>query len=236
MDASRTALHGLMDIFVSPGQALALAREKPGSFWVPFAAVVLSVTGMTVWYYATVDIDWVVDTLLSAQGVEMPADQREAAAPYMTREFYMGSSVVGVLLVLAVMYALLATWFLVAARVRGDEQHGYMQWLSLVSWANAPALLAAFAQAVAWLTADSNRIIFQDLQVTTLNQLVFRFPLGHEWYQFAQSINLFLFWTIGLLFFGIRRWTEMTPGGALALAASPYTIAYGVWAVIKLAF
>lgn len=236
MDASRSALQGLVDIFVSPGQALAYAREKPSSFWIPFTAVVLAVVGMTIWYYAAVDLDWLLDTIFSSQGVEMSAAQREAAAPYMTREFYMGSSVVGVLFVLAVVYALTATWFRIAAKVRGDEQHGYMHWLSLVSWANAPALLAVFAQAVAWLTADSSRVIYQDLQVTTLNQLALHLPMGHDWYQFAQSINLFTFWTIGLLFLGIRRWTEMTPGGSLALAASPYLLAYGVWAALMLAF
>ncbi|MGD8827466.1 MAG: YIP1 family protein, partial [Gammaproteobacteria bacterium] len=200
MEISNSPGRALVDIFVDPAKAVGLAKERPASLWLPLVLMIVVMVATLAWYYGTVDFGWLRDQMLNAGNV--PADQREQAAKFMTPNIMMISSIVGGGLGVVISYLIQALYFSLAASTIGDKEFRYSQWFSLATWANFPQILGFVAMALAWGFAASRQVDPGQLSVLSFNYLFFHLQMGDKWYYFLNSLSLVTFWSMGLFALG----------------------------------
>lgn len=233
METSRNVFAALLDILLAPGKALRAAREHAHWFWVPLASVFLLNAAFWSWYYLSVDITWLADFTFSQAGVEMPAEQREQAASFMKPGILLASTLIGLLVMLFLTHALVALYLLIVSKVSGDEENGFGRWFGTSVWSAFPGVLSVLAMALNYGLAESNQIAQHQLAVTNLAALLQLAPT-HPWGGLAGAIDLTVPWSIALLGLGISLYTKRGYGKSLALAAAPFAVIYGIWALFIL--
>src|SRR5487761_1931550 len=120
------ATHG--NIFVAPAQAFDDIRGHNGWLWWPLLIMVAATAAFTGWYLVTVDIHWM--TLQALQQTPlvpslMSAEQIQQIADNATRTGALTGGVISSLLVLPIIYAVAALYYLLAAKVAGYDVSGY---------------------------------------------------------------------------------------------------------------
>ncbi|MCP4865003.1 MAG: YIP1 family protein, partial [Alteromonas sp.] len=55
-----------------------------------------------------------------------------------------------------------------------------------------------------------------------------------DWFGFAQALRLETLWSVYLITVGITQWTSFDTKKSAIIAAAPFVIIMGVWALIKL--
>jgi hypothetical protein len=91
-------------------------------------------------------------------------------------------------------------------------------------------VFGVIASLVMIMMAESNQLSTQDLQVTSMNALVFHAAPGEPWFTWASTLNLINFWTIFLMSTGIARWTGASMLRSTIIAALPWALIFGIWA------
>jgi len=178
-------------------------------------------------YYQRVDILWLQDQITAS----MDAHQQEVASRYMTRGFMITSAALVLATLVPVISALLALYFFLVAKAQSAEET-YGRWYMLVSWAAVPTLLLVpVGLAVIFLSSDG-RLLPDEINPTTLNQLLVHADGSNPWRSLLEGVNPFLFWPIALMAIGFSVWTRIPIGRATLITAAPYTIVFGVWALL----
>ncbi len=55
-----------------------------------------------------------------------------------------------------------------------------------------------------------------------------------DWFGFAQALRLETLWSVYLITVGITQWTSFDTKKSAIIAAAPFVIIMGVWALMKL--
>ena len=234
--STSSPLATLGNIFVAPAQAFDDVRNHNGWLWWPLLIMIAATAAFTGWYLATVDIHWM--TLQSLQQnpmvtSHMNADQIQQIADNATRTSALVGGVIGSILGFPIIYAIAALYYLLAAKVAGYDVSGYGSWYSFVSWSNFPAVISVLVSALVYLVRGNHQILAQDLDLTTLNALLFHLTPGNSWYTLVSSLRLTTFWVIGLSIFGLARWTRRGMGHSAFVVLLPYVVIYGIWILVK---
>ncbi|TXI94963.1 MAG: hypothetical protein E6Q34_03820, partial [Burkholderiaceae bacterium] len=108
-------LSAMLGMFYEPSASFRDLKDRPAS-WLPLALTLILSLGVFYWFYVTVDFAWLVDRMMSAQP-DMKPEQREAMQNFMKRDTMMYSTLIGVLIVTPIIYALHAIYLLIASRV-----------------------------------------------------------------------------------------------------------------------
>jgi hypothetical protein len=132
-----------------------------------------------------------------------------------------------------VIFALIALYYSVAGRVI-ESTASYGKWFAFVVWVSVPRLLAAPLSAVQIVTSHG-RLAPEDLNMVSLNYLLFHLPASSPWANMAGNVDLTSFWTIALATIGLKAWTGRPLGTCATVAILPYLLVYGLWAA-KIAF
>ena len=216
-------------LITSPSAAFADLKEKP-KFWFPLLAVLLSTVAVLIWYYSFVDFDWLIDRMMSADA-RMTEEQRTQAMAMMKPGFLMWSSVISVIIFVTAARALEALYFSLAGNIT-NVRHSYKQWFALCSWTALPHLIGALAMVAFLLTTSTNQISNEELQVLSLNELIFHVPIGGKGYVLLSSITILHPWAWWLTVVGVRVWTQRSWLFSTVFALLPSIVVYGVWALI----
>lgn len=234
MQTSTSAFSALLDIFVAPRQALAAAREHTLWFWLPLVIGIVLALAFWAHYYFSVDFDWLVTQMLTQSGQEMPADQMEQARAFMTPASMMIGTAVFAVAMPFIIYGINALYLFIVAKISGDEQNGYGRWFSLSVWTFFPSVLSIVAAWLNWLLASGKQMTQQNVMLTNLNSLLFHKPLSDPWAGWLGAIDLTLFWSLALLGIGVALFGNRSFGKGLTIAAAPFVVLYGVWALFIL--
>ena len=234
--STSSPLATLGNIFVAPAQAFDDIRGHNRWLWWPLLITIAVTAAFTAWYFATVDIHWfmlqslqqnsMVTSKLSAEQIQQMADQATRTSPLV-------GGVVGTLLGLPIAYALFALYYFFAAKIAGYDVQSYGSWYSFVCWTGFPAIVSTLVAALMYLLHGSQQVLLQDLDLTSLNALLFHLAPGESWYALISSLRLTTFWVIGLSIFGLARWAKRGLGHAAFVVLLPYVVIYGVWILIK---
>ncbi len=218
-------------LITSPSAAFADLKDKP-KFWFPLLAVILSTVAILIWYYSIVDFAWLMDRLLGSNPgmADMSEQQRSQAMSMMKPGFIMWSSVISVIVYLAIARALEALYFSLAGNIT-NTRHSYKQWFALSCWTALPHLIAAAAMAVYLLTSGSNQISNEELSLLSLNELLFHVPLGAKGYTLLSSLTIIHPWSWWLTVVGVRVWTGRSWLFSSVFALLPIVVVYGGWAL-----
>lgn len=218
----------VLDIFRSPSSCFAALYQRGAWGWQTYVLLMLSPFLFWGYYFDVVDFEWLQKNL---------TEQLQQSAPdqliLLEKNTLMASEIINNILNRTLNIALLAFWFLLAAKP-SQHQHGYWKWFAAANVVIFPAVLGDFASYVSLLVNHGN-VMNYAADLNSLNGLL-KLPLTSEWANFASSFPLLLPWYIVLGYAAIGAWTEFTKGQALAIATIPWVGYYLIWALGILIF
>lgn len=231
MDASTSVGKALLDIFVAPTQALRGARQHTQWFWLPLLLWLGSTIALIWFYYLNVDMNWLTQHLLSMSGKQLTQEQMEQIGKHMTRTPMLIGGTVGAIVVPVVWNLLGALYLHIVDKSSVNAVGNYGKWFALLIWSSFPQILASIAAIINFATA-AGPIGPEQLSVTNLNSLLFHLPLTHSWAKLLGGLDITFFWTLGLAGLGVSLWTNRPYAKSLGIAAVPYIVIYGLWALV----
>lgn len=231
--AASSPFASLLNIFLEPRKTMEAVRGHVSWLWLPLLIVLVGNLLLQVWYANHVDISWFADQTLAPKAASMTADQlRDARARFTpgSMTFFSLIGIVGFF----VWYLLQALYFFFAAKIGGYREQGFGTWLSFVVWTSFPAILAMLATALYMLSTSSRQISPVDMDITSLNTLLFHVPYAHKGQFIASSLRLTTIWSWVLMVIGLSTWTGKSLGKAAMVVLAPYAVLYLVFVAIAL--
>lgn len=226
-----SALSVLPQMFYEPKAAFESLKEKPNA-WLPLILIVFSTLAIVFWYFSVVDFTWMVEHMISSKP-DMKPEEREVMEKFMTKNLMMYPAIGGALVGLPIFYAIYALYFLLASKIMGSAIT-YGKWFAFSTWISVPSLIAIPLMVLQIVSGDG-KIAFEDLNMLSLNYLVFHFPIGHPFASMLGGLSLTTFWTMFLSFVGLRVWTGRSAMSCAVASVLPYAVIYGIW-IAKLVF
>ena len=214
----------LTQVFYEPSAAFAALKDRPQP-WQPLLVLYLADIAMLVWYFQTVDWDWMMGHSLPP---DMPAEHREAAGKAMSRGVMMGMSVGGMVAGTLIIYSLLGFYFWLAGKLAGMEL-SFKSGFSLAAWASLPSLIGVPLTALQ-IATSKGQLALEHADMLSLNFLLVHAAPHTPWVGIASAIKVTDIWVMVLATLGLRAWTGKSTGTCAVIAALPYVLVYGCWA------
>jgi hypothetical protein len=225
------AFFDIGNLMLDPKPTFARLKDKGGA-WIPLLILIALSIGIMYWWISTLDFGWLVEHMVASQPKATP-EMRAAMEKFMTPNSMLVSSSIGAVVGTLVALALSALYYLVASKIIGAPI-GYGKWFGFSVWTSVPRLLTIPLSAVQIATSNG-RLAPEDLNMASLNYLVFHLPMTNPWASLVGSIDLTMFWSIALAVLGLKVWTGRSTATCLTIAVLPYVIVYGLWSA-KIAF
>jgi len=214
----------LTQVFYEPTAAFAALKERPRA-WLPLLLLYLAGISMVVWYFQTVDWEWMKAASLPP---DMPAEQREAAGNAMSRGMLMGFGIAGVVIGTLVIFSLYGFYYWLAGKLASMEL-GFKSGFALVAWASLPSLIGTPLMALQIITSKG-QLALESADMLSLNFLLVHAAPHTPWAGIASAIKVTDIWVIVLTTIGLRTWTGKSTTTCAIIAALPYVLIYGCWA------
>ncbi|CAH0202880.1 hypothetical protein SRABI118_01784 [Massilia sp. Bi118] len=225
------AFFDIGNLMLDPKPTFARLKDRGGA-WLPLLILIALSIGIMYWWISTLDFGWLVEHMVASQPKASP-EVRAAMEKFMTPTSMMWSSGIGAVVGTLVALALSALYYLVASKIIGAPI-GYGKWFGFSVWTSVPRLLTIPLSAVQIATSNG-RLAPEDLNMASLNYLVFHLPMTNPWASLVGSIDLTMFWSIALAVLGLKVWTGRSTATCVTIAVLPYLIVYGLWSA-KIAF
>ncbi|WP_342119390.1 YIP1 family protein [Pseudoduganella sp. OTU4001] len=214
----------LTQVFYDPSAAFAALKEKPRG-WLPLLLLWTASIGMLVWYFQTLDMDWMASNGFPP---EMTAEQREAASKMMSRNVMLGMGVGGTVIGTLVIFSLYGLYYWLAGKLASMDL-SFKSGFSLAAWASLPALIGVPLMALQIITSKG-QLAFENADMLSLNFLLVHAAPHTAWFSLASAMKLTDVWVIALATIGLRTWTGKSTTTCAVIAALPYVAIYGCWA------
>ena len=213
-----------------PRKAFDEIAQRP-RFWFPLLLVVACTAGVTMWYYAVIDIEWFMDQQLRNGPLSgrLTAEQIEQAIARSSRGVLMVQTAI-VLPIFVVVFRLVeAAYYLLVGKIT-NVQRSFRQWFALACWTGLPTILAIVPAGLA-LTGLSNAQIPQEqLQPLSLNALFFHREVGEQGYTFLSQIGLLTLAGVFLAVLGVKHWSGRSWLFSTLFVALPLLLLVGFYA------
>jgi hypothetical protein len=225
------ALFDIGNVMLEPTPTFARLKGK-SSAWLPLLILTVLSVAIMYWWVSTLDWGWFVDHMVAAKPDASP-ETRAAMKKFMTQSSMLWTSSIGAVVGTLAALVLSALYYLVASKII-DVQIGFGKWFGFAVWTSVPRLLTLPLSALQIVTSHG-RLAPEDMNMASLNYLVFHLPVSHPWAGLVGSIDLSMFWSIVLAVIGLKTWTGRSTTTCVTVALLPYAIIYGLWAA-KIAF
>lgn len=228
-----TVFNAMVDIIASPGKALDEARQHVRWLWWPLGITLLSAIAIFTYYYMWVDFDWLVEEMIR-QSVGPGGDPAaaEQMRDFMSPGMQIGMTVVGIVVVTFVIYAIQSAYFHLVNKVTGSSDLGYGHWFAFSAWTGFVGIFNALAVLVVILMADNNQVGLEALAPLSMNALFIHAEPGSSWATWGQSLTLVHLWMLALMTIGFARWTNSSLVKSAAIAITPWALVFGIWAAM----
>jgi hypothetical protein len=230
-----TAFGSLVNIFLEPKKALNDIQSHTGWVWLPFLLLFVLLIGFQLWYLSVVDLSWFADQILAPKAANMTADQLRDAHARMTPNGMRIFTVIVGTVFFVLWYMIQTLYFFFVSKIGGYKEQRFGAWFSFVMWTALPALIGLLASAVFLLTSSSKQISPVDIDVTSLNTLVFHIPFGTTWQNLVSNFRLTALWSIVLMVIGFGMWTGKNLRQSITVVASLYagvTVLWIIWDIV----
>lgn len=220
------ALFDIGNVMVEPSPTFTRLKGNTHA-WLPLLVIIVLNVAILAWWVHTLDFTWLVNHMVAAQPDAKP-EVRAAMATFLTPKTMMVSSGIGAVAGTLLITAVTATYYLIAARFMGSPI-GYGKWFGFSVWTSVPRLLTIPLSALQIATSHG-QLAPEDLNMVSLNYLVFRLPPSNHWATLLGSIDLTTFLSIALATVGLKVWTGRPTGTCATVAILPYAVVFGLWA------
>ena len=231
-EPSPSVLHALRDIIIAPGAALEAARAHPSWLWAPLLISIALACGLWVHYYTWVDFDWLIDETLRQLPAAESALSSGALRNVMSPQTSMSTTVTAIAFMTFFIYLSEALYFHLANKVIRGPEIRFGQWFAFSAWISFVGVFTSLAGFATILTADSNQLAPESLQVLSLNNLLIQAEHGSPWYQWASSLSPVNFWMLIIAGIGFADWTGAGAARSAMIVVLPWALIYGVWAAL----
>jgi hypothetical protein len=220
------AFFDIGNVILEPTPTFGRLKAKTNA-WLPLVVLIVLSLGIMFWWVSTTDFDWLRAHMLASQPNAKP-EARAAMAKFMTPTTMLittsASAVLGTLLIAAVT----ALYYLLAGKLLGSDI-GYGKWFGFSVWTSVPRLLTVPLSALQIMTSHG-QVGLEDLNMASLNYLVFHLPLTNPWAGLLGGIDLTMFWSLALATLGLKAWTGRPASTCALVALLPYLLIYGLYA------
>lgn len=214
----------LTQVFYEPSAAFAALKERPRA-WLPILLLWLGALSVMVWYFQTVDMDWMMNNSFPP---DMPADQREMASKTMSRGLMMGMGIAGVLVGTLVIFALYGFYFWLAGKLASMEL-SFKSGFALAAWASLPGLISVPLTALQ-IATSKGQLALENAEMLSINYLFLNVAPHTPWFSLASTVKLTDLWFIALCTIGLRTWSGKSTSTCAVISALPLVLIYGCWA------
>jgi hypothetical protein len=223
---STQAILDMGNVILEPTSTFTRLKGKP-SAWVPLVVLIVLSVAVSYWWISTEDFAWLIDHMMAAKA-NMKEEERAAMARILTPTTMLWTSAGGAVVGTLVIFAVIALYYSIAGRFI-DTTFSYGRWFAFVVWVSVPRLLAVPLSAVQIMTSHG-RLAPEDLNMVSLNYLLFHLPASSPWASLVGNIDLTSIWTIALAAIGLKAWTGRPMSTCVTVAVLPYLLVYGLWA------
>lgn len=215
----------LILLFYEPTKTFVALKERP-VIWIPLFTLLLTSIFTMLWYFNTVNFEWLREYILEAHpGIK--SDARRVMGHYITKNFMVISTSTGILVGTPLMLIIHALYFTIASRII-DVDIGFKKWFSFAVWINIPSILI-IPSMVVQIIWSNGRTPIEDLNMLSINYLIGSLPNSNLWSNLLNSLSLATFWTIFVSFVGIKSWTKKNNNICINVIILPYFAIYLVW-------
>lgn len=230
-DSTYTVFNAMADIVASPGKALDEIRPHTSWLWWPLLVSILLASGLFIYYYSWVDFPWLVEETIRQTPVDVRLEREDAIRQFMQPGRSMWMTVAGIVIGSLAIYAIQAIYLHLANKLLTGAEIRFGGWFSFCVWTNFVAVFGTLAGFATILMADSNQLSTQSLTVLSMNALLVHADAGDAWFTWANALNLVHFWIIALMGIGFARWTNASLLKSTVVAALPWVLIFGLWAL-----
>ena len=231
-NTSYSVFNAMVDIVASPGKALDQIKPRTSWLWAPLLISMALAAGVLATYYSWVDFEWLIDETIRQLPAENRAESADAVRSLMSPKVSMMTSVIAVVVMTLLIYLVEAIYFHLANKITTGAEVKFGQWFSFAAWTSFVGVFASLAGFVAMLTAGSNQMAPEDLQVFSFNSLLIHAEPGDSWYRWASSLSLINIWMLVLASIGFARWTGASMVKSAVIACLPWVLIFGIWAAM----
>ncbi|HAT40514.1 MAG TPA: hypothetical protein DCS87_02160 [Rheinheimera sp.] len=191
----------------------------------------LLLMALVMWFfYQGMSLPHLVEQQLLLAGPMNPAEKEQATAVLGQ----MASNMAYIAPAMAVVTSLIVTslcaiYFLLVSRF--DKRYSFGDWFQFAVWTQLPMLINLLGLVVLVLLASSPDVPLTLANYASINQLFDLTQPGDAKFNLLENLNLFYVWQIILAAAGLERWLDLSKQKAYALAALPYVLIFGLWAL-----
>lgn len=226
--------HAFIDTFVAPTELF--ARFKTSLPWAKWGAVMLFAVVLlsNIYFFSMMSSQWLLDQQMAQAGYLSASERPQVEAmlksllPYTG--IYMGISNV-LAIVSQILLLGLAYWLLQSFMLR-QAQFTLWQWVNVVIVCQLPWIANYLGLALLTLSAADHNLPLSMLEYASLNQLFLHLDPHTTLYPLASEINLFHFWSLGLVATAVHRCLHVSWFASIVFATIPYFMLAVAWAGI----
>ena len=223
-------------ILIDPKSCFTALREQP-RFWFPLLTTIVSSLIVMFWYFNMVDFAWLTEHMLSrsSQADKASEAQKAQVGAFMTKGLMMWLALIGIVVAIPLVRLLEAVYYLLAGKLTNVQQ-SFKQWFSLTCWSSFPLIFSVLAMAIALLLQGNGQVSQEELQLLSLNELLFHVPASNRWYSLLSSVTILHPWIWWLTIVGVQVWSARSWVFCTLFALLPVALLYGGWALFSLLF
>lgn len=218
----------LVKMFYEPTRTFE-ALEPKKQAWLPIILVIATMTAVTLWYFSVVDAAWFIEQMFST----MKEKEREAAAQMLNANTMKISMIGGQLIGTPIVLCITGLYFLIAGKI-AKRPVSFGTGFSLAAWSMVPTLLLLPLAAIQILMSTSPQFEYSALNMLSVNQLVFQYPMSNPMAAVFDSISIVSIWNAVLLIIGFQVWAKAQLATAVKVVLIPYAVVYGIWIAFAL--
>lgn len=232
MKISANPIQACIDVLVSPSSAFIAVKEKKGWSWLPFILLVGTTVAVFMYYYSVVDFAWLKEQMINGMAASGKTDEEIAGfSDNFSVNVMKWATVIVSSVGIIVINLIVALYYHLITKVSAKNEFKFTDWYAFTWWVGMPAFVAMLVSALVIFFASNGQVTLQDIQPTSLNSLIFSVEQGSPWFNLLEEISLFSFWSIAIASIGISTWIKVDNQKAITIAAAPFVIIYGIWAL-----
>ena len=151
----------------------------------------------------------------------------------MSRNFMMGTSLIGAVLGAPISYAIYALYLIIVSKITRVEI-GFSKWFAFSAWSSVPQFLVFPLGFIQILLSSNGQMLPSALNPVSLNQLFFHLEPAMRWATLLDSISILTLWTFVVNVIAFQQWTQKSRLVSIVVIALPSLLFYGAMAGLNL--
>ena len=221
------------NIFFKPNGVFRAIDENNNWSWIPFFVVILMSVLPAYLYINFVDFEWYKNMLVNTQYGELSPAEQDNIRGNMAQPQVMVAMIMFGILGPIVVNAILALYLNLTTKSDEENLNGYTDWYGFTWWAGMPVVVSALL-GIALIAIEDNHQVLPTILSPLSVAYIFNVGMESDWFGFAQALRLETLWSVYLITVGITQWTSFDTKKSAIIAAAPFVIIMGVWALMKL--